>query len=192
MLDRLFWTLRMIIYSPFFGKCKFPSYLGKPTSIFGINKIFIGRRVRIFPNVRMEVHGRTSKLIVEDNVGIGQNVHITTGGNLIIGKSSTILANVFITDIDHNYEEIGIPILEQKIVVKQTEIGENCFIGIGAAIQAGTILGRQCIIGANSVVRGKFDDYSVIAGVPAKVIKKYNLETKSWQKTNPDGSFINL
>ncbi|WP_295200743.1 DapH/DapD/GlmU-related protein [uncultured Chryseobacterium sp.] len=182
MIFKIFWTLRMLIYSPFLGRVKFPSYMGKPTIIYGFSKIFIGKKVRIYPNVRLEAHGKDAKLQIKDNVGIGQNVHITAGDNLIIGESTTILANVFITDIDHSYEEIGIPILEQSNIISKTEIGENCFIGIGAAIQAGTILGRHCIVGANSVVRGHFDDYCVIVGSPAKVIKKYNFETQIWEK----------
>ncbi|SHG69547.1 Acetyltransferase (isoleucine patch superfamily) [Chryseobacterium oranimense] len=182
MMKKIFWGLRMIIYAPFLGKVRFPSYIGKPTFIYGLKRIFIGKKVRIYPNVRLEAHGENSKLIISDNVAIGQNVHITTGSTLVIGKSTTILANVFITDIDHNYEKIGVPILEQENIIKKTEIGENCFIGIGAAIQAGTILGKQCIVGANSVVRGKFDDYCVIVGVPAKPIKKYNFETQKWEK----------
>lgn len=182
MLDKIFWTLRMLIYSPFFNMVKFPSYIGKPTFIYGMKKISVGKRVRIFPNVRLEVHGTDSNLIIEDNVGIGQNVHITTGSNLVIGRSSIILANVFITDIDHSYDTIGVPILEQDNIIKKTQIGENCFIGIGAAIQAGTILGKQCIVGANSVVRGHFDDYTVIVGSPAKAIKKYNFKSQMWEK----------
>lgn len=51
---------------------------------------------------------------------------------------------------------------------------------MGVAIQAGTILGEQCIVGANSVVRGTFPDYCVIAGVPAKIIKIYNKESGEW------------
>ena len=49
-------------------------------------------------------------------------------------------------------------------------------------IQSGTILGKQCIVGANSVVRGQFPDYCVIAGNPAKIIKKYNFNTRKWEK----------
>jgi acetyltransferase-like isoleucine patch superfamily enzyme len=182
MLYKLCWFFRAILYKFIFGRLIFPSYIGKPIFIKGYTKIFIGKRVRIFPGVRIEVHGQNSKLIIEDNVGIGQNVHITTGSILRIGKSSTILANVFITDIDHDYTELNIPILEQENIIKKTVIGENCFIGIGAAIQAGTILGKQCIVGANSVVRGTFDDYTVIVGNPAKPIKKYNFEFKKWEK----------
>lgn len=181
-MRKLFWFIRLIIFSPFLGKVKFPSYIGKPVSIEGINKIFIGKRVRIYPNIRLEVHGKHSKLIISDNVGIAQNVHITTGSELTIGKGTTILANVFITDIDHDYTQIDVPILEQKKLIKKTTIGENCFIGSGAAIQAGTILGKQCIVGAHSVVRGEFPDYCVIVGTPARIVKKFNFETNKWEK----------
>lgn len=184
MIFKMFWILRAILYKPFMGKLDLPSYIGNPAYIHNFNRIFIGKKVRIFPNVRLEVHGEKASLTIEDNVAIGQNVHITSGENLVIGASSTILANVFITDIDHDYEEIGKHVLNQKKIIKKTVIGENCFIGIGVAIQAGTILGKQCIVGANSVVRGEFPDYCVIVGSPARIIKKYNLETKCWQKIN--------
>ena len=182
ILNKFLWTIRAFLYAPFFGKIGFPSYIGKPIAILGYKKIFIGKRVRIFPNIRIEVHGDNSKLIIGDNVGIAQNVHITSGANLIIGKNSTILANVFITNIDHDYTELNIPILEQKNIIKETIIGENCFIGIGAAIQAGTVLGKQCIIGTNSVVKGVFPDYCVVAGNPAKIIKQLNFDTQKWEK----------
>lgn len=120
---------------------------------------------------------------VKDNTSIGQNVHITSqDDDLIIGENCTILANTFITNIDHDYREIDVHILKQKRIIRHTEIGENCFIGMGAAIQAGTVLGKQCIVGANSVVRGTFPDYCVIAGVPAKIIRKYNAESHSWER----------
>ncbi len=179
---KLFWFIRAILLKPFFKKFELPSYIGETTYLHGINKISIGKRVRIFPNVRLEVHGKNSSLVIEDNVAIGQNVHITSGANLIIGSSCTILANVFITNIDHDYQEIDKHILDQKMIIKRTVIGENCFIGIGAAIQAGTILGKQCVVGANSVVKGVFPDYCVIVGSPAKIVKKYNFETQRWEK----------
>lgn len=181
MLFKLVWILRALLYKPFFGKFGTISYIGKPIFIKGSKKIFIGKNVRIFPHFRIEAHGN-GKIIIEDNVAIGQNVHITSGENLVIGSSSTILANVFITNIDHDYEEIDKHILDQKMILKRTVIGDNCFIGIGAAIQAGTILGKQCIVGSNSVVKGKFPDYCVIVGAPAKIIKKYNFETQRWEK----------
>lgn len=181
MMDKIIWGFRALLYLPFFGKFGMPSYLGKPIFLKGIRNVFIGEKVRILPHLRMETHDNGT-IHIEDDVVISQNVHITSAGNLKIGKSSLILANVFITNIDHNYTEIGVHVVKQKIMVKETEIGENCFIGMGAAIMAGTILGRQCIVGANAVVRGTFPDYCVIAGSPAKIVKKYNIQTKLWEK----------
>ncbi|WP_312822086.1 DapH/DapD/GlmU-related protein [Epilithonimonas sp.] len=181
MIFKLFWIVRALLFKPFFGRFGFVSYIGKPIFIKGSKKIFIGKNVRIFPHLRIEAY-ENAKIVIEDNVGIGQNVHITSASNLIIGSNTTILANTFITNIDHEYKEIGKHILDQPMIVKETRIGENCFIGIGVAIQAGTILGKQCIVGSNSVVRGSFPDYSVIAGSPAKIIKKYNFKTQNWEK----------
>ena len=80
--------------------------------------------------------------------------------------------------------------LKQKLILKKTEIGENCFLGYGAVIQPGTVLGKQCIVGSNAVVSGTFEDYSVIVGAPARVVKRYNFETEKWEKTNKDGLFV--
>ncbi len=181
MIYKLFWGLRAICYMPFFGKFGLPSYLGKPIFLKGIKHVFIGRKVRIFPHLRMETQeGGTIKIC--DDVVISQNVHITSAGRLEIGKSSLILANVFITNIDHDYTALGEHVVKQRIHVKDTVIGENCFIGMGAAIMAGTVLGKQCVVGANSVVRGIYPDYTVLAGAPAKIIRKYNPETQIWEK----------
>lgn len=182
MIYKLFWIIRVVFLMPFFGEIRFPSYMGKPIFLKGTKKIFIGKRVRIFPNIRLETHGLNGKIKIEDNVAIAQNVHITSASNLVIGKNTTILANTFITNIDHNYHVIDQHILEQAYDVKETEIGENCFIGFGVAIQAGTHLGKQCVVGANSVVRGVFPDYCVIVGAPARIVKTYNQVTKEWEK----------
>lgn len=182
MIYKIFWAIRAVIYKIFFLKIGKMSYFGKPLFLLGIKKIEIGNKVRIFPGARMEVHGK-GKITFEDEVAIGQNLHITSkDSNLIIGKRTTISGNVFITNIDHEYQEIDIHIMNQPFNVRETKIGENCFIGYGVGIQAGTKLGKQCVVGANSIVRGKFPDYCVIAGVPAKIIKKYNFKTKKWEK----------
>ncbi|MBF6609718.1 MAG: acyltransferase [Chryseobacterium sp.] len=181
MLTKFFWTIRALLYSPFFGKMGMPSYLGSPLFLMGLKRVFVGKKVRIFPHLRMETHQKGS-IYIEDDVIISQNVHITSAGNLRIGKSSLILANVFITNIDHDYQTIGQHVVKQKYHVKETAIGENCYIGMGAAIMAGTVLGKQCVVGANAVVRGTFPDFCVIVGAPARIVKKYNPETQTWEK----------
>jgi len=176
------WIIRALCYKVFFGNIGSFSYIGKPTFLKGVRRVFLGKSVHIFPNVRLEVVNKDARIEFEDNVSIAQNVHITAGGNLIIKESSSILANVCITDIDHDYTEIDINIRKQKYIINQTQIGKNCMIGIGAIILPGTRLGTQNIVAANSVVRGVFPDYCVIAGSPAKIVKKYNFDTKKWEK----------
>lgn len=182
-IKKYFWTLRAIIYKLKFGKIGMLTYIGKPVILEGEKRVEIGNRVRIYPGVRIETHGNEGRITIKDNVSIGQNFHITSSGSeLTIGKDTTISGNVFITNIDHDYRQIGVHILKQEYLTKETKIGENCFIGYGAAIQAGTVLGKQCVVGANSVVRGEFPNYCVIVGAPAKIIRKYNPETKEWEK----------
>lgn len=180
MIFKIPWIIRAIFYRLFFKKVGLYSYLGAPIFLKGVKNISIGKRVRIFPHYRMETYHH-GQIIINDNCSIGQRLHITAAEEVCIGENSTILFDVMITDIDHEYRNIDTSIPNQPFIVNKTIIGAFSYIGSGAKIQAGTILGRQCIVGANSVVRGTFPDYCVIAGVPAKIIKKYNPATKSWE-----------
>lgn len=182
MIYKFFWIIKSIFLIPFFKKFSFPSYIASPIFLCGTKRVVVNKKVRIFPGSRIETHNG-GEIIFEENIGIAQNFHVTSSNGIVrIGKNTVIAANTFITNIDHEYREIGVPILDQKFICKDTIIGENCFVGSGVAIQAGTILGKQCVVGANSVVRGVFPDYSVIVGSPARVIKKYNIDTNKWER----------
>ncbi len=159
--------------------------------------ISIGNNIFVWPGCRIQTitrHGEQKynpHIIIGDGVSIQQSCHITAAGYLSIGADTVVSFGVSIQDTDHEYEQVNVNILKQPLIVKKTEIGDTCFIGAGAKILAGTILGKQCIIGANAVVRGIFPDYCVIVGVPAKIVKRYNPETEKWEKTNEKGEFIN-
>ena len=191
MIFKIFWIIRGLFYKLFFGKFGFLSYIGKPIYIKNFKQIFIGKKVRIFPNSRMECLSVNAKIIINDNVSIGHNLHITALSKLEISRNCTISSNVLITDIKHNYSEIGSHIMSQKLFSKKTFIGENCFIGTGAVIDSGTILGKQCIIGSNSVLSGVYPDYCVIVGAPGRIVKRYDENTNEWKKTNVNGEFKN-
>lgn len=174
---------RAFVYKCRFKKIKMPSLIGRPLLINGAKRVYIGKRVRILPNARIEVV-KGGKLIIEDNVSIGHGVHISVANEMVISKNITISSNVFITDFEHGYNQINMHVLEQPLNILKTEIGENSFIGTGTCILAGTKIGRQCIIGANSVVKGNFSDYEIIAGNPARVIKKYDFEKEQFVKVS--------
>ena len=98
------------------------------------------------------------------------------------GGGTSITANVGIFDIDHPYEDINSNPRGTQYEIKPVIIGEQCLIGMNSVILPGTILGKHCIVGANSVVRGEYPDYCVIAGSPARIVKRYNIELKKWEK----------
>ena len=191
MIFKVFWVIRGLLYKPFFGKFGFLSYIGKPTYIKNFKQIFIGKKVRIFPNSRIECIGLESKIVIHDNVSIGHNFFISAGSILEISNNCTISSNVHITDNKHNYMELDKHIMDQGFIVKKTFIGKNCFIGSGSVIDAGTILGKQCIIGSNTVLSGTYPDYCVIVGAPGRIIKKYDEKTKKWRNTDSKGMFLN-
>ena len=181
-ISKIWWSIRLMLRKPLFKKVGAYSYMGPAVALLGTKGISIGNRVRIYPGARMETHD-SGEIVIGDDCSIAQNFHVTSGKNkLVIGNRTTILGNVFITNIDHEYQNVNKHVMEQPMIYKETIIGENCFIGFGAAIQAGTVLGKQCIVGTNAVVRGTFPDYSVIVGVPEKVVKHFDEEAGEWVK----------
>jgi acetyltransferase-like isoleucine patch superfamily enzyme len=82
--------------------------------------------------------------------------------------------NVYITDQNHGYEDIEAPIGIQDPEDDPVVIGSGSWIGSGAVVLPGARLGKNCVVAANSVVRGEFPSYSVVAGVPAKVVRLHN------------------
>ena len=96
---------------------------------------------------------------------------ITIGDNTMIGGNVKILDNDF-----HPIEaEARLADDKRKIGAREIVIGKNCFIGCNAILLKGTVLGDNCVIGAGAVVCGRFEDNCVIAGNPARVIKRLEL-----------------
>ncbi len=158
----------------------------KPLFVKGPENISIGNNVTIRSGIRLETiekcRGRrlSPDLVIGNNVNIEQNCHIICANKLVIGNGTLISSNVFITDCNHIYKDIKKRVLEQGLDVKITCIGDNSFIGTGAKIMAGVNLGKHCIVSAGCIVNSDVPDYSVVAGIPGKVIKYYNKELKKW------------
>lgn len=187
MKSRMLWQKWSV--GPKFGAFGRNSFIYQPDRILGRNHIFLGGGVCILHHARMEMiteyrgQGFKPRLMIGDRTSIGQNFHVVACGDLAIGNDVTISGNVFISDCYHSYEEINTNAMDQKLCLQKTAVGDYSFIGYGATIQAGAVLGKQCIVGANAVVlKGNYPDYSVLAGVPAKVVKRYDFGTKQWEQ----------
>jgi len=170
-LIKLYWWLRLNIERPLWRHVGRMSYVGRPTFATRTRSIVIGNKVRIYPNSRLEC-GPYGKITFGNNISVGPNVNITAYGDLKIDDNTTISANVFITDMDHDFSSLEESTMDRRNVVSKTFIGRSCFIGANSVILAGTTLERGCVVGANSTLRGKFDAFSVIAGSPAVVKSK--------------------
>lgn len=133
----------------------------------------------------------TPTIILNKGVHIQQGVHITCADSIVIGENTCISAYTTITDINHPYDDINIPIEKQDLEVKRVNIGKDCKINNGAVILPGVNIGNHVCIGANTVVNRDIPDYSVVVGAPARIIKRFNSETQNWEKTDKDGKFLN-
>ena len=71
----------------------------------------------------------------------------------------------------HTEAGLDVPILRSPLEFAPVVVGDDCDLGVGAILLPGTILGRGVQVGAGAVVKGAFPDFSVIAGVPARVIR---------------------
>lgn len=180
---KIYWFLTSQLHKVEYGRIGKKSYLADVMFVQRKKNLFIGDNTRIYPGMRAEICKRNASVKIGNNVSIGQNFHVVSyEGAMVIPDNTVISGNVFISNVDHDYHEIGKHIYDQKMLYRKTEIGEGCFIGYGAVILPGTKLGKQCIVGANSVVKGSFPDYCVIAGSPARIVKQYDKTSKKWEK----------
>ena len=168
---------------PFYGHLGKKALIYKPKFIYGTKNIFLGNDSYFLYGARIQVfkkNGKNPKLIIGNGTTFEQFAHVTCGESIEIGDHAMILANVCITDIDHVVNPENGPYGFQEHQTKPVKIGNNVFVGMGSFIFPGTVLGDNVVVGANSVVRGSFPADVMIAGSPAKVIKRFDREKKEW------------
>lgn len=152
----------------------------RPNTIFNENYIAIGEDTLIGPGVSLSagmVPGQ--KCLTNPVVSIGDRCLIGKGSG-IVGHFSITIGNdvwtghhVYITDQNHGYENIDIPISQQSQPEKPVVIGNGSWLGFGTVVLPGVTIGKHAVIGANSVVTHDIPDYSVAVGSPARVIKQH-------------------
>lgn len=160
------------------------------TTIFNEGYIRIGSNTLIGKDVALSagmVPGQ--KCLTSPVVTIGDNCLIGRGSG-IVGHLSITIGNdvwtghhVYITDQNHDYRDLTLPIGQQSQPERPVVIGDESWIGHGAVILPGAHIGRHVVIGANSVVTGTIPDFSVAVGSPAKVIRRYGNKS-GWQEVN--------
>jgi acetyltransferase-like isoleucine patch superfamily enzyme len=92
--------------------------------------------------------------------------------------------NVHITDMNHDYTDVDAPISRQHQPETPVVIGDGSWLGHNVVVLPGAHIGRHVAVGAGSVVRGTLPDYCVAAGVPARVIRRYDPDL-GWRRVDP-------
>ena len=130
----------------------------------------------------LKIDHNNPELSIGKNCAIGDFCHITAVRKVIIEDDVLIANKVYISDNSHAYENVSVPIINQSILFKkEVIIGSGSWIGENVAI-IGASIGKNAVVAANSVVTKDVPDYSIAAGIPARIIKKYDPETDTWKK----------
>lgn len=129
----------------------------------------IGSNFRCEEYVRLNVFDN-GRLLIGDNVGIGAFTIINAISSVTIGNNVLISSHVHIVDGDHGVAP-DTNIRDQPLKAYPIVVEEDVWIGAGVAILKGVHIGRGAVIGAGSVVLNDVPEYSIVAGVPARVIK---------------------
>jgi acetyltransferase-like isoleucine patch superfamily enzyme len=118
---------------------------------------------------------------VGDRTMLGRDVVIACTHAIAIGSAVTVADRAFIGDSYHGYENPDVPVLDQPMAGQAAvEIGDGCFIGVGAAILPGVSLGRGCVVAANAVVTRSFGPNTVLLGNPARPIRTFDRARNAW------------
>lgn len=158
-----------------------PIYIRGAKSLTGCKNLTTGRCCRF------DLEGNKKTLHIGDNCEMGDMTHIVAHNCVEIGNDVLIASKCFISDVNHgkysgdNQDSPDTTPNNRALIVGKTVIGNRVWIGENSVILAGADIGDGCIIGANSVISKNIPSGFMVVG-NNRIIKKWNEETKMWEK----------
>jgi acetyltransferase-like isoleucine patch superfamily enzyme len=164
------------------------SFILSPIAIEGSENIEIGDDVYVAAKTCLATKllpgSSQCTLRIGSGSKIGRFNHIYCTSSIVIGENVLTANGVYISDNNHDYREIGRPIMNQHIIqIAPVIIGSGSWLGQNVAV-IGASVGRNCVIAANSVVTRDIPDYCVAAGAPATIIKRFDVQTGQWLRVD--------
>ncbi len=160
-----------------FGWYARSAYLAPPELLVNPQGMHVDWGVRIRAHARLECieyNGKLGRLEIGEGTCIEYYFHAAAAEWVTIGQHVTIAGRVYISDHDH-----AMPWGEGRLVVRPVIIGDGCWLGEGCCILKGVELGPGCVVGANAVVTHSAAAFSVLVGVPARIIKRNDVATRA-------------
>jgi acetyltransferase-like isoleucine patch superfamily enzyme len=139
--------------------------------VFHPENIEIGNNAYVGHNTILKGYYK-NEMTIGDHTWIGQACFLHSGGGIEIGKAVGIGPAVKILTSTHKEEDLAKPILFCDVEFGEVVIEDGCDIGIGSIILPGVKIGEGSIVGAGAVVTKDVKPYTVVAGVPAKILRK--------------------
>ena len=192
ILKKIYWMVMRLCYLPWVHSIGKDAQLSRGVIFGGLRsnvKIGFGTAVEIGASIVAESNGvvtiGANSLIgrfsyiksfggvvdIGDNVSINAYTYISGAGGITIGKNSRIASHVSIMTSNHVFSDRSKPICKQGLSKVGVTIGEDVWIGSGVRILDGVIIGNGAIVAAGAVVNKDVMPYSIVGGVPAKLIK---------------------
>ncbi|MGZ4197241.1 MAG: acyltransferase [Solirubrobacteraceae bacterium] len=163
------------------------STVAEPYRISCPERIHIGSNVHIaagsWLSVVDEHLGRRydPRLLIGDGANLGPDIVIACIGTIEIGPRVLTASRVFIGDTYHDYRDPHAAVLDQPMVDPQpVHIGQGAFLGIGSMIMPGVIVGERAYVAAGAVVTTHVPPSTVVAGNPARVIRRWDQSLQQW------------
>jgi acetyltransferase-like isoleucine patch superfamily enzyme len=135
-------------------------------------RLEIGANALFEPNVWITAPGQ-ARVRIGAGTFLNMGVMIAAQELVEVGDHCMLANGCFVSDSSHRYEDPDRPITWQGFESKgPTRIGDNCWLGAHAVVTGGVTIGERCVVGAGSVVTKDVEPYSIVAGAPAKLIRK--------------------
>jgi acetyltransferase-like isoleucine patch superfamily enzyme len=135
----------------------------------GYGRVILGKWVHLGVNTALRCHEGT--LSLGDKSNLARDISINCYLDVEIGDSALIADGVYISDFDHRFDDLAIPIKDQGIAKSRVRIERDVWLGTKVTVCRGVVIGEGTVVGANAVVTKDLPAFSVAVGAPARVIK---------------------
>jgi acetyltransferase-like isoleucine patch superfamily enzyme len=135
----------------------------------GYGRLILGRWLHLGVDCALRCHEGT--LTLGDKSVLARDISINCYLDVEIGDSVLIADSVYISDFDHKFNDLDVPIKDQGIAKSRVRIGRDVWLGTKVTVSSGVTIGEGAVVGANAVVTRDIPPYSVAVGVPARVVK---------------------
>jgi acetyltransferase-like isoleucine patch superfamily enzyme len=115
------------------------------------------------------INNAVGDVIIGDHTRIG--LHNTIIGPVTIGSHVNLAQGITVTALNHNFSDTTRTIDQQGVSTNTVTIADDCWIGANAVVLPGVTIGHHAVVAAGAVVTRDVPPYSVVAGVPARIVK---------------------